>query len=156
MDGNSLSLRISYDGPRPETRLDSPIVERRLVAVPAGCRAICIAERGAPRFFSFLTSTSRFWRHSILATLRAIPDSKPRYFTTHELNGQGAGDKASGLGVQRATLVSPPCVVAVPEEVFLHWPSPSSSTSSSSSSPSAGPMAAATTSATPLHAWRRG
>lgn len=31
----------SRDRQHANTRLDSPIVERRLVAVPAGCRAIC-------------------------------------------------------------------------------------------------------------------
>ncbi|KYN34374.1 hypothetical protein ALC56_11481 [Trachymyrmex septentrionalis] len=106
---------ISRDRQHASSRLDSPIVERRLVAVPAGSRTICIA-------------------------------------------GTRQGE-ASGLGgVRRATLVSPPCVVAVPEEVFLHWspPSPSPSSSTSSSSSSAGPVAATTTSATPLHAWRRG
>ncbi|KYM78415.1 hypothetical protein ALC53_11070 [Atta colombica] len=142
--------RISRDRQHASSRLDSPIVERRLVAVPAGSRTICIAEYEAPVLFLPDVYESRC--DSIPVTFGMIPDSKPRYFTTQTRRGE-----ASGLGGIR-TLVSPPCVVAVPEEVFLHWPSPSpsSSTSSSSSSPSAGPMAATTTSATPLHAWRRG
>lgn len=36
-------LGISRDRQRASSRLDSPIVERRLVAVPAGSRTICIA-----------------------------------------------------------------------------------------------------------------
>ncbi|EGI61535.1 hypothetical protein G5I_10098 [Acromyrmex echinatior] len=166
------SLRISYGGPKTDdkeddsrisrdrqhasSRLDSPIVERRLVAVPAGSRTICIAEYEAPVLSLPDVYESRC--DSIPVTFEMIPDSKPR-----TRRGKARRGEASGLGgVRRATLVSPPCVVVVPEEVFLHWPSsspspsPSSSTSSSSSSPSAGLMAATTTSATPLHAWRRG
>jgi len=76
------SLRISYDGPQTDdkeddgrisrdrqhasSRLDSPIVERRLVAVPAGSRTICIA--GTPgRAMQYADDWSRNHRHDLSA-----------------------------------------------------------------------------------------
>jgi len=48
------------------------------------------------------------------------------------------GDQASVLrvGIRREQRIPSPCVVAVPEELFLHWSSSSSSSSSSSTSAS--------------------
>ncbi|KYN20763.1 Xylulose kinase [Trachymyrmex cornetzi] len=101
--------RISRDRQHASGRLDSPIVKRRLVAVPAGSRTICIAEYEAPVLSLPDVYESRFDSGDIFGM---IPDSKPSllYDARIKRADKTRRGKASGLGgVRRATLVSPPC-----------------------------------------------